>query len=58
MLKKIDALWDEISLQKSYNEVLRVEAEIKQNNKHLKDLKLENMRENAQSLSLQVKFIG
>ena len=38
--------------------MLRVEAELKQNNQKLKVIKLENMRENARCLSLQVKFIG
>lgn len=51
-LKKIHALWDQINAQKSYDEVLRVEAGIKENGGKLKGIKLENMRENARCLAL------
>ena len=56
-LKKIHALWDQIDAQRSYHEVLRVEADIIQKEWKLKSLKNENMQENARCLALQIKFI-
>ena len=52
-LRKIRTLWDSMFSLSTYDEIGRVEQELREGQRKLKLLKLENMRQNAQVLDIE-----
>jgi hypothetical protein len=57
-LRKIQDLWEELDSKKNLSEVIRSEEQIKENQLYIRQLKNDNMKGNARSLTLQIKLIN
>ena len=57
-LHKIEGLWDKINAESNLDDIIRYEEQIKQNERIIKEIKFDNMRENAKCLGLQINFIN
>lgn len=57
-LRRIRALCEELDQKDGLDQIIRVEESIKLNKFNIRKLKIENMKENAIGLTLQIKLIN